>query len=151
MALAVAEAQRVLRPGGRLVEIHPQGLPLRLEIWRARRSAPPENRTPDDFDRQVLGDLAPEEMTEDFAAATRAIAGAAGGSLEHGQTIHFDYRYFFETLDELTAYLEDNEELQLASDALLEQALLAMRETSTRAQLVLIQPVIVTQLHKPGP
>lgn len=147
MALAVAEAHRILRPGGSLLDIHPQAAPLRLEAWQARSTRLPDDRAPEAFDREVLGDLAPEEMAEDFAAASRAIA-RAGLRFSVSDTLTFDYRYFFDTLDDLTTYLEDNEELDLASDALLERALRALQHASTPAQLVLAQPVSVTQLRK---
>ena len=146
MALAVAEAHRVLRPGGHLLDIHPQGVPLRLEVWPGRAG----ERAPEDFEREVLGDLLPEARAADFVASTRAITGAAATGFVAGETRHFDYHFFFDTLDELTEYLENNEELDLASDALLEQAMFALRHASTPARLVLVQPVIVTRLQKPA-
>jgi hypothetical protein len=148
MALAVAEAQRVLRPGGLLLDIHPRAAPLRLEVWRARGTALPGSRAPEGFDQQALGDLAPEEMAADFAASTRALEAAPGLGLALSKTVHFDYRFFFDTLDDLTTYLEDNDELALATDALLERALDALRQASRPAQLVLVQPVIATRLEK---
>jgi hypothetical protein len=148
MALAVAEAHRVLRPGGYLLDIHPQGLPLRLEIWHARDRSLPDHREPAAFELQVLGDLAPEEMAADFVASTRAIAGATGRGFSAAETVDFDYRFFFDTLDDFTAYLEENEELDLAADALLERALHALGQSPTPAQLVIVQPVIVTRLQK---
>jgi hypothetical protein len=148
MALAVAEAQRVLRPGGLLLDIHPQAMPLRLEVWRARGAVLPESRAPEAFDQQVLGELAPEEMAADFAASTRALAATPALGLALAETMPFDYRYFFDTLDDLTTYLEDNEELDLAPDALLERALAALQQSTQPAQLVLVQPVIATRLQK---
>jgi hypothetical protein len=148
MALAVAEAHRVLRPGGELLDLHPQGVPLRLELWRARESALPESHDPEAFERQVLGDLAPEAMADDFAATTRAIASAGQQGFELSETVDFDYRFFFDTLDDLTTYLEENEELDLAGDDLLERALLGLQASATPAVLVLVQPVVVTRLKK---
>ncbi len=148
MALAVAEAQRVLRPGGRLLDIHPQGVPLRLELWQARSGQLSEDRAPEGFDCQYLGELAAEEMAADFIASTQTIASAGSQGFNAGATVHFDYRFFFDNLDDLTTYLEDNEELDLASDALLEAALQAFQQATQPAQLVLVQPVIVTRLHK---
>jgi hypothetical protein len=146
MALAVAEAHRILRPGGQLLDIHPQGAPLRLELWRARGSRLPENSAPEAYEQQPLGDLAPEEMVEDFLASSRAIASAM--DFQRTASLDFDYRFFFDSLDELTDYLEDNEELDLAGDSLLERALHALQSSPTPAQLVLVQPVIVTCLKK---
>ena len=146
MALAVAEAQRILRHGGQLLDIHPQGAPLRLELWRARGSRLPESPAPEAYERQPLGDLAPEEMVEDFLASSRAIASAAG--FQRTASLAFDYRFFFDSLDELTDYLADNEELDLAGDSLLERALHALQSSPMPAQLVLVQPVIVTCLQK---
>jgi hypothetical protein len=148
MALAVAEAHRVLRPGGHLLDIHPQGTPLRLELWQARSSQPSDRRDPEAYDRRTLGDLAPEAMTADFVASTDAIDHAARQGFGAAQTVTFDYRFFFDTLDELTDYLQDNDELDLAGDDLLEQALLALQHAATPAHLVLVQPVIVTRLEK---
>lgn len=149
MALAVAEAQRVLRPGGHLVDIHPQAAPLRLELWRAPANARPPAHTAGAFDREALGDLKPEDMAADFAASTRALQAASEHGLARAQAVRFDYRYVFDTLDELTGYLEENEELDLAPDALLERALHALQRSRTSAQLVLVQPVIATRLRKP--
>ena len=146
MALAVAEAHRILRPGGELLDIHPQGAPLRLELWQAAGAHLPEGRAPEAFERQPLGNLAPEEMVEDFLASSRAIASAVG--FQTAGTLSFDYRFFFDSLDELTDYLEDNEELDLAGDNLLERALDALQSAPTPAQLVLVQPVVVTCLKK---
>ena len=146
MALAVAEAHRLLRPGGELLDIHPQGAPLRLELWRARDSRLPDSQAPEAYERQPLGDLAPEEMVEDFLASSRAIASAVG--FQTASTLSFDYRFFFDTLDALTDYLADNEELDLAGDSLLERAFHALQGSPTPAQLVLVQPVIVTCLKK---
>ena len=151
MALAVAEAQRVLIPGGYLLDIHPQGAPLRLEVWQPHAGDTTGTRAPEDFHREVLGDLLPEAMAADFVASTRAIGDATAAGFTARETRHFDYRFFFDTLDDLTEYLEDNEELELASDTLLEQALFALQHASAPAQLVLVQPVIVTRLQKRMP
>jgi SAM-dependent methyltransferase len=150
MALALVEAGRVLRAGGQLVDIHPAAEPLRLEAWTARGpitdlGAP----DPRDFRRQRLGPLAPDETLGDFAAASAAVAGAgAGPGFKPVAARTFAYRYFFDNLDELTDYLDDNEELDLASDELLERALLALEQATTEARLVLVQPVIATCLRK---
>jgi len=149
MALAVAEAHRVLRPGGLLLDIHPQATPLRLELWRSLTGQMPEDRAPSAFSRRALGQLASESTEPDFAASTEALSTAAGHGFQPGETRLFDYRFFFDTLDDLTTYLEENEELDLADDDLLEGALLALQESPGPAQLVLVQPVIATCLRKP--
>ncbi len=148
MALAVAEAHRVLRPGGQLLDIHPLPAPLRLELWHTHGGPPPEDRDPAAFERRVLGNLEAEEMAQDFETSTQTLVDAAGRGFGAGETVTFDYRFFFDTLDDLTTYLEDNEELDLASDALLEQALHGLQHAPAPAQLVLVQPVSATCLRK---
>ena len=148
MALAVAEAHRLLRPDGLLLDIHPQGAPLRLELWQARGPELTPGHTPEDYERRALGDLALEAMAEDFSAATGTLVAAARHGWTQAGTVEFEYRFFFDTLDDLTSYLEENEELDLAGDALLERALLALQAARTPAQLVLVQPVVATRLRK---
>lgn len=148
MAMAVAEARRVLRPGGCLLDIHPQGLPLRLEVWRGVGNGPDLSGEPTAKDRRLLGNCIAAETVEDFSASTRAIVDATHAGFDILATVAFDDRYFFDSLDELTDYLEDNEELELAGDDLLERALMALRESRDRPWLVLVQPVIVTSLRK---
>jgi hypothetical protein len=148
MALAVAEAHRVLRSGGLLLDLHPQDTPLGLELWQPRSAELPTDGAPEAFDRRVLGQLAPESMQPDFAASTQALAAAAGHGFQSIEIRNFDYLFFFDTLDDLTHYLEENEELDLADDELLEGALLALQQAAGPAQLVLVQPVIATCLRK---
>jgi SAM-dependent methyltransferase len=148
MGAALAEAGRVLRPGGMLLDIHPTPEPMRLEAWvgltaGARRN-PPEPR---DYRRAPLGSLATDETLGDFSAASEAVAGA-GPDFGSPQAVTFDYPYFFDGLDALTDYLEENDELDLAGDALLERALLELRDATTPSWLVLIQPVVATSLRK---
>lgn len=152
MALAVAEAHRVLRPGGLLLDLHPVSAPLRLELWLQRAgAAPPEVPDPALFDCQALGDFAPDETLDDFAAATQALDAAvqaAGPGFAPAGSACFDYRYLFDDLDELTGYLEENEELDLAGEPLLERALLGLQAATVPARLVLVQRAIVTCLRK---
>lgn len=153
MALAVAEAYRVLRPGGLLLDIHPAAAPMRLELWtqRDRRASEPP-ADPAHYERRPLGDLASGSSQDAFAAATSALAAAvraAQPGFQPAGRLEFDYRYVFDSLDELTGYLEENEELGLAGDGLLEQALLALQSALAPARLVLIQPIAATGLRKP--
>ena len=148
MASALAEAGRVLRPTGQLLDIHPAAESLRLEAWTARgRITNSGSADPRDFRRQRLGTLAPDDTLGDFAAASAALSGTGPG-FEPIAARTFAYRYIFNNLDELTDYLEENEELPLASDDLLERALLALEQATTEARLVLVQPVVATSLRK---
>jgi hypothetical protein len=154
MAAAVAEARRVLRPDGLLLDIHPIGRPMRLEVWHPLESAGRNGRpSPADesaFERRVLGDFAPDPMVDDFLAATGTLEAAARDGFEAQQRCTFDYLFFFDSLDELTDYLEDNDELDLAGDALLESALQALAGASAPPWLVMAQPVVVNLLRKRG-
>jgi hypothetical protein len=153
MGLAVAEAYRVLRPGGLLLDIHPSPSPLQLELWIQARAAP-ATAVPDPlgYVRQPQGQFQPDETLDDFAAATEALQIAARrpglGFLPAGSA-HFEYRYFFDDLDELTDYLEENDELELAGEPLLQRALQALQAATAPARLVLVQNVVVTGLRKP--
>ena len=153
MALAVAEAYRVLVPGGWLVGIHPDGLPPALEVWEPRAAAfgagapPPADRSPASFRRRPLGPLRAGPSVSDFIATHQALTASAAHSGARLQE-RFDYRYFFGSLDELTAYLEENDELELAGDDLLQRALAALGAARPGAELVLSQPVLVTAYQK---
>ncbi len=152
MAAAVAEALRVLRPGGLLLDLHPEAAPLRLEAWTPRPglSRDDERADPADYHRAALGDFAPDDSQADFLASTQALALAESLGFVDRRTVRFEYRYVFDSLDELTDYLEENEELDLAGDALLERALMALHAAPRPARLVLVQPVIATRLLKPA-
>jgi SAM-dependent methyltransferase len=148
MGPALAEAGRVLRPGGQLLDLHPSADCMRLEVWvvlrpDARRDPP----DPGDYQRLPLGALAEPAAPHDVISATAAL-DAAGPEFVPDQRVAFDYCYFFNHLDELTEYLEDNDELDLAGDDLLERALSALSAATTPAWLVLSQPVLVTSLRK---
>ena len=146
MPAALAEAQRVLRPGGWLVDIHPAADPLPLSMWTLRPGAPADSVDPDDFDAEFLGELAPGGMQPNFAAATAALAAAPtlGFTLEAAD--QFDFRLFFDDLDELSDHLDENDEYGVPDDDLLEAALLGLQAATRRACLVLTQPVLLTRL-----
>ena len=157
MATAVAEARRVLRPGGLLLDIHPADAPMRLEAWFPRELDGRHGQRDEALlvnagahDRQVIGDMALEEMAEDFTAASQALLAATDAGFELRKQVMFDYLFCFESLDELTTYLEENEELDLAGDKLLEDALDIMSQATEQPWLVLAQPVTVTLLGKVG-
>jgi SAM-dependent methyltransferase len=148
MGTALAEAGRVLRPGGQLLDVHPTADVMRLEAWLALRPAVPRDPpSPSDYQRLPLGALAEPETPHDVRSATAALDDV-GLAFALEQRLAFDYMYFFNDLDELTEYLEDNDELDLAGDALLERALSTLSAATTPAWLVLIQPVTVTSLRK---
>ena len=151
MALAVAEARRVLKPGGLLLDIHPTDEPTHLEVWHARYRGGDVIQSAENLQavqRLPVGFLDHDETLRDFTATSDALAEA----LENGFTLQrstaFDYRYFFDSLDELTDYLEENWEHATASEAVLERALLAMRQAATPPKLVIVQRTVVTALRK---
>ena len=128
MAAAVAEAHRVLARGGMILDIHPTAEWPKFQIWAEQR--------------RPLGrlELAAEDERS-FAAASAALAVPASQI--------FDYRYEFDSLDELTDFLDDNPEFARASDDLLERATTALAHTSGPAKLVMLQAVAITVLCKP--
>jgi hypothetical protein len=152
MASAVAEAHRVLRPGGVLLDVHPAPLPMTLEAWTPHVGLPANDvqADPSRYDRAPLGAFAPDDTLNDFEASTQALAQAETLGFIGRQAAPFEYRSVFDSLDELTDYLEDNEELDLAGDDLLERALMALQSAPRPARLVLIQSVIATRLVKPA-
>jgi len=155
MSSAIGEVHRVLRPGGHLLDVHSTDEPTALEVWYARYQAQadfleqPENL--EAIHRVPVGYLDHEGPPHGFAAATDAIAEALDAnprdfSLQRATT--FDYRYFFDSLDELTDYFDENQEYASASDALLERALNVMAQAATTPKLVIVQRVAVTALRK---
>lgn len=155
MLSAVAEARRVLKPAGLLLDIHPTDEPATLHVWHARYTLSGEladqPETLEAIHRTPIGELdhAPDSLS-DFTATTDALAEAleGAGGFELAQTTLFDYRYFFDSLDELTEYLEDEWENATASDALLERALLVMQQAATPPKVVVVQRAVVTVLRK---
>jgi hypothetical protein len=163
MASAVVEARRVLRPGGLLLDIHPTDEPTTLHVWHARYklngdgafgdgafsdlTEQPENL--EAIHRTPVGELDhnPDSLAE-FTAANDALAEALEQGFALVNTTAFDYRYFFDSLDELTEYLDDEWEDASASDALLERALMVMQQAATTPKLVVVQRAVATALRK---
>jgi hypothetical protein len=150
MALAVAEARRVLVPGGCLLDIHPQGVAPRLELWQAAAwdGGRPRAQTAGRGAQQLVGAFRPPAALDDFIATSQTLRAATGAGFKLLADESFDYRYVFESLDDLTQHLEENDELDRADDALLEAALLALQRATQPARLVLAQPVSVSLLRK---
>lgn len=154
MASAVAEARRVLRKGGVLLDIHPTDEPATLHVWHTRYklngdiTEQPENL--ESIQRTPVGELDHDESLSDFTAATDAIAEAVENGFALVGSATFDYRYFFDSLDELTEYLDEEWEHAAASDELLERALMAMQQATTPPKLVVVQRAVVTALRKVG-
>lgn len=152
MASAVAEAHRVLRRGGLLLDIHPTDEPSFLQVWYATARSGAREVTADNLaavHRVHLGPLDHDlETRRDFTAATEALVDALEGPFDLAATRTFEYQYFFESLDELTDYLDENHEHARASDALLEQAAVELNRAPGPAKLVAIQRTLVTALRK---
>lgn len=148
MAAALAEAHRVLRPGGTLLDIHPSADPMWLALWTLRPGAPAASVDPAHFDQQRLGDLADGDMQPNFAAATATLAAAPAQGFALTAEAQFDFRFFSDTLDDLADHLDANEEFGLASDDLLEAALLGLQAATRPARLVLTQPVLIARLTR---
>ncbi len=148
MAAALAEAHRVLRAGGALLDIHPSAEPMWLELWTLRPGQRAASVDPEHYDRQPLGDLAAGDMQPNFAAATATIEAAPAQGYQFSGARAFDFRFFFETLDDLSDHLDENEEFGLASDEMLEAAVLGLQAATRPARIVLTQPVMVTRLAR---
>src|SRR5689334_20999612 len=101
MASAVAEAQRVLRPGGQLLDLHPSDEPTALEVWHARYQAPADfverEENLEAIERIPVGYLDHDETLRDFTAATDALAEALESGFRLQRATTFDYRYFFDS------------------------------------------------------
>ncbi len=153
MAAAVAEAHRVLREGGLLLDIHPTDEPSWLEVWYAvvkeGGAATVNADNLDAMHRVPLGLLEHDpETRQDFTAATDVLADAIDHGWDYAATRTFEYRYFFDSLDELTDYFEDNHEHARASDELLERALMVMQSAPTTPKIAIIQKTLVAALRK---
>jgi SAM-dependent methyltransferase len=149
MSLALAEAQRVLRPDGLLLDLHATEDPVSVEVWHTVHSTNSQPDTPESIHRTPVGLLEPDDgPPHGFAEATEALAAA----LETGFTLHrstaFDYHYFFDSPAELVNHLRDNHEFAKAGEALLKQAGAAMKPVASKAKLVTIQRVAATALGR---
>ena len=120
-----------------------------LEAWlQIRPGRGGDELDPADYQRTRLGELAAEDKSSDFAAASAALTAARPAGFLPGQWLPFEYQYFFDSLDELSDYLDENEQLPLAGDELLERALETLARATAPVKLVLIQPVVAASLRK---
>jgi hypothetical protein len=157
MTSAVVEAGRVIRRGGVLLDVHPTDERSLLELWTANSVTGVGEVTADTLDtvtRTPLGRLDHDPATRlDFTRATDALADALAahddeGTWELAGARTFEYQYFFDDLDELTDYFDDNHEHARASDALLELAALTLGRATGLSKLVVIQRTLVSALRK---
>jgi hypothetical protein len=152
MAAAVAEAHRVLRDGGLLLDIHPTDEPSFLQVWVATSKDGAIEVDAANLDAVVRTHLGPLEhdaaTRKDFTAATDALVESLDHSFDLAAVKTFEYQYFFDTLDELTDYLEDNHEHARAGDELLERAALVMHRAPNPPKLVIVQRTVVSALRK---
>jgi hypothetical protein len=135
-----------------LLDIHPTDEPSALEVWWATgqdASAPVSADNLDSVQRAYLGPLDHDpETRRDFTAATDALAASLDNLFDLSATRVFEYQYFFDSLDELTDYFEDNHEHARASDELLERAVSVLKRAPHAARLVIVQRTLVTALRK---
>jgi hypothetical protein len=152
MAAAVAEAHRVLRAGGLLLDIHPTDEPAFLQLWVATakdRALEVDAANLQAVLRTHLGSLEHDTATRrDFSAATDALVDSLDYLFDLAAVKTFEYQYFFDSLDELTDYLDDNHEQARAGDDLLERAALALGRAPRPPKLVIIQRTVVSALRK---
>lgn len=152
MASAVAEAHRVLRSGGLLLDIHPTDEPTTLEVWYATAKDSAVEVNEDNLDaitRVRLGPLEQEAaIRADFTKATEALVEPLDVLFDLAAVKTFEYQYFFDSLDELTDYLQDNHEHARASDDLLERATVALSRAPASPKLVIVQRTVVAALRK---
>ncbi len=153
MSSAVVEARRVLKPDGRLVDIHPTDEASSLQVWHATARDGAADVTAANLaaiHRQPIGPLDHDpDVLRDFTCATDALAAALESGFELLGTQAFDYCYFFDTLDELTDYLEhEDDQHATANDELVERAVLAMRRAAAPPKLVVVQRTVATALLK---
>ncbi len=156
MAAAVAEAHRVMRRGGVLLAVQPTDQRPVLEVWQAPAGAAPlSDADAETARRDVLGPLIPDpDSRREFTATLAALAEAvddseAEAAFEPAAVRAFNYYQLFDSLDDLTDYLDDTPEFARAPDDLLERAAVALNGTPGQARLVIVQRTAVVALHKP--
>ncbi len=152
MSVALGEAHRVLKPGGLLLDLHATEDPLTLEVWHTARSGTGMGNAQgreDTVHRMLVGCLDPTDAPHGFLEATDALAAL----LETGDFVlrystAFEYRYFFNSLDELHRHLRDQHEHATLSRALERRARAVLRQAPARHRLVALQRVAATSLQK---
>jgi len=93
MVHALEETWRVLRPSGVMVDLRPLSQEVRVEIET------------DPLTRIIAGELDESDWLEDDLAADRAGAEAIrSGRFRLVDQQQFDFRWYFESLDELVDY-----------------------------------------------
>ena len=149
MSLALGEAHRVLKAGGLLLDLHATEDPLTLEVWHTGRSGNGKSGHEGAVHRTQVGCLDPTDAPHGFFEATDALAAlleTGGFALRHSTS--FEYRYFFDSLDELHRHLRDQHEHATLSRALERQARAVLRQAPVRHTLVALQRVAATALQK---
>jgi ubiquinone/menaquinone biosynthesis C-methylase UbiE len=148
MRAALNEAHRILKPGGLLLDLHATEDPLALEIWHTVR--PGNGRAKDEtVHRSPVGWLDPAGAPHGFFEATDALAAVLEtGDFYLRRSTAFEYRYFFDSLDELNRHLEDQHEHATLSQTLAQQAQALMSQRPVRSKLVTLQRVAATALQK---
>lgn len=139
---ALAEASRVLKPGGRVLAIHPLGEAPLLQVWWTE---------PDALQRVPIGYLQPRPAgTCNVSAATDAlmdIADSPGWRLLGAHP--FDYPFSFETLDELLDFLDDaHAEGADITETLMQKTLHTLQTAAGPARLMVMQRTLVVGLQK---
>lgn len=140
--LALAEAARVLKPGGRLLAIHPLGEPPMLQVWWTEPGA---------LKRVPVGWLQPRPAGAcNFAAATDALmetAATPGWALLG--THPFDYYFSFDSLDDLLDFLDDaHAEGAELTETLMQKTTHILQTTTGDTRLMVLQRTLVAALQK---
>lgn len=155
MAAAVAEAHRVMRRGGVLLAVQPTDQRPVLEVWHAPAGATTLGEADaETARRETLGPLLPDpDSRREFTATLAALAEAvddseAEAAFDPAAVRVFDYYQLFDSLDDLTDYLDDTPEFARAPDELLERAAVALNGAAGLARLVIVQRTTVVALHK---
>jgi ubiquinone/menaquinone biosynthesis C-methylase UbiE len=149
MSVALGEAHRVLKPGGLLLDLHATEDPLALEVWHTGRSGNGKPGHEDAVHRMLVGCLDPTDAPHGFFEATDALAALLEtGDFVLRHSTAFEYRYFFNSLDELHHHLRDQHEHATLSRALEKQARAVLRQAPVRHKLVALQRVAATALQK---